>query len=98
MNASECKRQAMNYVRFPAGFDRYGELDAIVAGWMKPYAERDSSVDAGVVLADEVDPETLEHRTVERVLHKPRLVRPFLFGPAEVLDLANHLRRELRLR
>ena len=98
MNASECKRQAMNYVRFPAGFDRYAELDLIVQKWMAPYAERDSSVDAGVVLVDEVDPETLEHRTVERVLHAPRLVKPFAFGQAEVRDLANHLRRELRLR
>ena len=97
MNADECRRQALNYVRFPVGFDRYGELDAIVAGWMAPYMDRDGVIDPGVVLVDEVDGETLEHRTVERVIHGPRVVRPFVFGAHEVIALSNHIRRELRL-
>ena len=80
MNADECKRQAVNQIRFPSEFDRYAELDAAVAKWMAPYKRRDSTVGAGVVLVDEFDPETFEHRTVEKQLHPARQVRPFVFG------------------
>ena len=98
MNADECKRQAVLQFHVPASFDRYAELDAAVAKWMAPYVARDAVMDPGTVLVDEVDPETFEHRTVETVIHAPRQVRPFVFGSAEVRDLANHIRRELRLR
>lgn len=96
MNASECKRQAMMWARVPVG--REGESDLAADRWLSEYVDRDSTLVPGTVLVDEIDPETLEHRTVERVLHAPRLVKPFAFGHAEVRDLANHLRRELRLR
>ena len=98
MNADECKRQAVLQIHVPASFDRYAELDAAVAKWMAPYVKRDSTVDTGTVLVDEVHPETFEHMTVEKQLHPARQVRPFVFGPAEVRDLANHIRRELRLK
>jgi len=98
MNAMECKRQAVRLARLPADFDRYAGLDAVVREWMAPYEQRDATVDPGTVLVDEVDPETFEHRTVERQLHPKRKVRQFVFRPAEVQDLARHIRRELRLR
>ena len=98
MNAAECKRQAVSQVHFPQEFDRYAALDAVITEWMAPYVARDSTVDPGTVLVDEVDPETFEHRTVERQIHAPRSVRPFNFGPAAVRDLANHIRRELKLK
>lgn len=98
MNAAQCRQQALNQIRFPAEFDRYVALDAVVRDWMAPYLHRDASMDPGIVLVDEVDPETFEHRTVEKQLHQARQVRPFVFGPSEVQDLARHIRRELRLR
>ena len=98
MNADDCKRAAIAQIHFPAEFDRYWALDSVCSRWFVPYKRRDSTVDHGTVLVDEVDPVTLEHRTVEKQIHAPRPVRPFVFGPAEVRDLANHIRRELRLR
>lgn len=98
MNADRLQDQAVNQIRFPLEFDRYAELDAAISKWLAPYVARDATVDPGTVLVDEVDAETLEHRTVEKQLHPARQVRPFEFGPAEVQDLANHIRRELRLR
>ena len=98
MNADECKRQAVLQIHVPASSDRYAELDSAVAKWIAPYVARDATMDPGVVLVDEVDSGTFEHRTVEKRLHPARQVRPFEFGPAEVQDLANHIRRELRLR
>ena len=98
MNSTACKREALKLVRFPEYFDRYAGLDAVVRDWMAPYVARDAVVDHGKVLVDEVDSGTFEHRTVEKQLHQARQVRPFVFGPAEVQDLANHIRRELRLK
>lgn len=72
--------------------------NAAIEKWMEPYKRRDATVDTGTVLVDEVDPETFEHRTVEKHLHVQRLIIPFNFGPAEVQDLARNIRRELRLR
>ena len=96
MTTNECKRQAMRMSGVARG--REVEAQAAVAAWMAPYVARDAVVDPGTVLVDEVDPETFEHRTVERQIHAARSVKPFVFGAAEVRDLANHIRRELRLR
>ena len=96
MNAKACFIQALRQTKLPA--DRLEEADAVMKKWVAPYMSRDATMDPGKVLVDEVDPETLEHRTVERQIHAPRQVRPFVFGPAEVQDLARHIRRDLRLR
>ena len=96
MNANECRRQAL--IRAQVHIERLDEADLAADKWAFSYLHRDSTVDTGKVLVDEVDPETLEHKTVEKQLHPARQVRPFVFGPAEVRDLANHIRRELKLR
>jgi hypothetical protein len=96
MNAKACFIQALRQTKLPA--DRLEEADAVMKKWVAPYLHRDSTVDTGKVLVDEVDPETLGHGTVEKQLHPARQVRPFVFGPAEVQDLARNIRRELKLR
>jgi hypothetical protein len=96
MNAHKCFIEALRQTKLPA--NRLEEADAVAAKWIAPYVARDATMDPGVVLAEEVDPETFEHRTVEKQLHPARQVRPFVFGPAEVRDLVNHIRRELRLK
>lgn len=96
MNASECRKQAFLVAKVPS--NRMDEADSAADRWASGYMHRDATVDPGTVLVDEVDPETFEHRTVEKQLHPARKVRPFVFGAAEVRDLANHIRRELRLR
>ena len=96
MNAKACFIQALRQTKLPA--DRLEEADAVMKKWVAPYLHHDAAVDPGTVLVDEVDPETFEHRTVERQIHAPRSVRPFNFGPAAVRDLANHIRRELKLK
>ena len=96
MNARECFIQALRQTKLPA--DRLEEADAVMKKCVAPYLHHDAAVDPGTVLVDEVDPDTLKHRTVEHQIHAPRSVKPFIFGPAEVQDLARHIRRELRLR
>ena len=96
MTADECMKRALRQAQVRNEFRQQAEYAAIA--WMAPYEARDATMDPGVVLVDEVDSGTFEHRTVEKRLHPARQVRPFNFGSAEVLSLANHIRRELRLR
>jgi hypothetical protein len=96
MKAEECKWRALALAGVRPEQKELAQLS--IDAWMAPYEERDATVDPGVVLVDEIDPETGRHRTVERQLHPARLVRPFVFGPSEVRDLVNHIRRELRLK
>ena len=96
MTAEECRRRALSLAGIPPEWEMVA--NAAIEKWMAPYRDRNAAVDPGTVLVDEVDPETFGHRTVEKQLHPARQVRPFVFGPAEVQDLARHIRRELRLK
>ncbi len=97
MTQDQCIKQAIGRigrVGRTVGVERLAQFAADV---LLPLTNRDATIDPGLILVDEVDPETGEHRTVERRIHPPRRVAPYNYGAQDVLWLEREIRRRAGL-
>lgn len=95
MTQDECIRQAIR--RIGRTQVPNASLLQFASEALEPLTKRDATTVDGKATSEKYDRATFSSKTVEFQLHAPRLVRPYRYGPADVLWLEREIRRRANL-
>jgi hypothetical protein len=97
MTRDEVKKQALGRLKLSMSLQLLAQADQIADEILAPMKKRDETVVDGKSLAEKYDRATFTTHTVEVELHPRRTVRPFVYGPADVLSLERAIRRRMKI-